>query len=62
LSRACRRLQLSSKLKAESSKQGTEPKREITSLSIFNIESLVKSLEFVMPDLIRHPEGIEFTG
>jgi hypothetical protein len=55
-------LQLSSKLKAESSKQGTEPKREITSLSIFNIESLVKSLEFVMPDLIRHPEGIEFTG
>jgi hypothetical protein len=26
------------------------------------IDNFVKSPEFVMPDLIRHPEGIEFTG
>jgi hypothetical protein len=25
-------------------------------------DKLVKSLEIVMPDLIRHPERIEFTG
>jgi len=27
-----------------------------------NIDELVKSPEIVMPDLIRHPELIEFTG
>jgi hypothetical protein len=27
-----------------------------------NFDNLVKSLEIVMPDLIRHPERIEFTG
>jgi len=27
-----------------------------------NVDELVKSLEIVMPDLIRHPERIEFTG
>jgi len=26
------------------------------------IDELVKSLEIVMPDLIQHPERIEFTG
>jgi len=26
------------------------------------IDGLVKSLKIVMPDLIRHPERIEFTG
>ena len=28
----------------------------------FNFDNLVKNLEIVMPDLIRHPERIEFTG
>jgi len=27
-----------------------------------NLDELVKSPEIVMPDLIRHPELIEFTG
>jgi len=27
-----------------------------------NIDELVKSLEIVMPDLIRHPERIKITG
>ncbi|MEA1948689.1 MAG: hypothetical protein U9N83_15470 [Thermodesulfobacteriota bacterium] len=27
-----------------------------------NIDELVKSPKTVMPDLIRHPEAIEFTG
>jgi hypothetical protein len=27
-----------------------------------NIDGLVKSPEFVMPDLIRHPEHTEITG
>ncbi|MCD6296677.1 MAG: hypothetical protein J7M30_05940 [Deltaproteobacteria bacterium] len=27
-----------------------------------NSGNIVKSLEIVMPDLIRHPERIEFTG
>jgi len=37
----------------------------ITQLSIFpepNIDGLVKRLKTVVPDLIRHPELIEFTG
>jgi len=29
---------------------------------IAQIDEIVKSLEIVMPDLIRHPERIEFTG
>ncbi|MDI6687229.1 MAG: hypothetical protein QME06_03310 [Desulfobacterales bacterium] len=29
---------------------------------LVNFDGLVKSLEIVMPDLIRHPERIEFTG
>ena len=29
---------------------------------IIVIDELVKSHEIVMPDLIRHPERIEFTG
>jgi hypothetical protein len=29
---------------------------------MLKINELVKSLEIVMPDLIRHPERIEFTG
>jgi hypothetical protein len=28
----------------------------------WNIDGFVKSPLFVMPDLIRHPELIEFTG
>ena len=28
----------------------------------FNVDSFVKSPKTVMPDLIRHPEVIEFTG
>jgi len=28
----------------------------------FKIDALVKSLKIVMPDLIRHPERIDFTG
>jgi hypothetical protein len=30
--------------------------------SIINLDGFVKSLRIVMPDLIRHPEHIEFTG
>jgi hypothetical protein len=30
--------------------------------SIFSIDGLVKSPKTVMPDLIRHPEVIGFTG
>jgi len=29
---------------------------------ILNFDNLAKSLEIVMPDLIRHPERIKFTG
>jgi len=29
---------------------------------VLNIDNPVKSLEIVMPDLIRHPERIEITG
>jgi len=29
---------------------------------IIMIDGIVKSLEIVMPDLIRHPERIEFAG
>jgi len=29
---------------------------------IFKIDGLVKSPKTVMPDLIRHPEVLEFTG
>jgi hypothetical protein len=28
----------------------------------FSLDNLEKSAEFVMPDLIRHPEDIELTG
>ena len=36
---------------------------ETTLLSLFNsIDALVKSPIIVMPDLIRHPEVVEFTG
>jgi len=29
---------------------------------LLKFDNLAKSLEIVMPDLIRHPERIEFTG
>jgi hypothetical protein len=29
---------------------------------LYNFNGLVKSLETVMPDVIRHPKLVEFTG
>ncbi|MFH1674261.1 MAG: hypothetical protein ABIF87_12660 [Pseudomonadota bacterium] len=31
-------------------------------MEYWNVEELVKSLLIVMPDLIQHPEHIDFTG
>jgi len=35
---------------------------EKTFYEFVNFDKVVKSLLIVMPDLIRHPEPIEFTG
>jgi hypothetical protein len=34
----------------------------MTFYEIIKIDGVVKSLRIVMPDLIRHPEGLEFAG
>jgi hypothetical protein len=43
--------------------RGNDNNRVISTFyECINTDELVKSLEIVMPDLIRHPERIEFTG